>query len=188
MLPQSWVLLPPKSLRSRFGDSERFKPLQREGDRFTANGEGGGREREERQGHGDWSGGGGGRTGRWKEGERDRCCLLRPPEWWRYWAVEGGRAHRTLTSAPHQSPGQGQTAATHGWGGMGQDGEGGQIPKTQDTWLCWVRRLPNLSHGAAGAFASFRCVCVWGWGREGASCTACVHACLCMGGWRGEGL
>lgn len=33
------MLLPPKSLRSRFGDSERFKPLQREGDRFTADGE-----------------------------------------------------------------------------------------------------------------------------------------------------
>lgn len=62
LLPQSWVLLPPKSLRSRFGDSERFKPLQREGDRFTANGEGGGREREERQGHGDGVG----------EGEEER--------------------------------------------------------------------------------------------------------------------
>lgn len=48
LLLHSWVLLPPKSLRSRFGDSERFSPLQREGDRFTA--DGGGEAREKRQG------------------------------------------------------------------------------------------------------------------------------------------
>lgn len=40
MLLHSWVLLPPKSLRSRLGDSERFNPLQREGERFTADDEG----------------------------------------------------------------------------------------------------------------------------------------------------
>lgn len=59
------MLLPPKSLRSRFGDSERFKPLQREGDRFTADGEEEGGEREKR-----W------RVGeKRKEEERKRRCL-----------------------------------------------------------------------------------------------------------------
>lgn len=55
------MLLPPKSLRSRLGDSERFNPLQREGDRFTAEGER--EEREERQG---------GRGGEEGEGNRKR--------------------------------------------------------------------------------------------------------------------
>lgn len=43
------MLLPPKSLRSLFGDSERFNPLQREGDRFTADGEEEDREKDKKE-------------------------------------------------------------------------------------------------------------------------------------------
>lgn len=62
------MLLPPKSLRSRFGDSERFNPLQREGDRFTADDERG--DVGERQG-----GWGGEAVGGKKEGERGRGAV-----------------------------------------------------------------------------------------------------------------
>lgn len=61
------MLLPPKSLRSRFGDSERFNPLQREGDRFTADGE---EEGEKRQGAA------GGEKGEGMEGGRERKVLF----------------------------------------------------------------------------------------------------------------
>lgn len=76
LLPHSWVLLPPKSLRSRFGDSERFRPLQREGDRFTADGGG------EAGGQKARTGGHGGKRGGWKERDEGReregeRCLLR---------------------------------------------------------------------------------------------------------------
>lgn len=66
LLPHSWVLLPPKSLRSRFGDSERFKPLQREGDRFTADGGGEARGQKAR------TGGQGGKRGGWKDRDEGR--------------------------------------------------------------------------------------------------------------------
>lgn len=62
------MLLPPKSLRSRLGDSERFSPLQREGERFTADGEVEGREKRQ--------GGAGGekeeRNGKEREREMER--------------------------------------------------------------------------------------------------------------------
>lgn len=61
------MLLPPKSLRSRFGDSERFNPLQREGDRFTADGERWRKDKEGWVGRKNWKGGR--ETG--KEGETD---------------------------------------------------------------------------------------------------------------------
>lgn len=64
------MLLPPKSLRSRLGDSERFNPLQREGDRFTAEGERGEGGKARREG---W----GGRRGEQKEGERERGVVYR---------------------------------------------------------------------------------------------------------------
>lgn len=83
-LPHSWVLLPPKSLRSRFGDSERFSPLQREGDRFTAEGEGEGRRE--------------GKDGRWGERERGRqCCLLRSGR-------PSGNGNPVVQPGPHASP------------------------------------------------------------------------------------
>ena len=66
LLLHSWVLLPPKSLRSRFGDSERFNPLQREGDRFTADSEG--EVREKRQGE---AGGEKRQENRKSDGERE---------------------------------------------------------------------------------------------------------------------
>ena len=62
------MLLPPKSLRSRFGDSERFNPLQREGDRFTADGE---RWRKDKEG---WVGRKKGEGGR--QGRRERQVLF----------------------------------------------------------------------------------------------------------------
>lgn len=68
MLLHSWVLLPPKSLRSRLGDSERFNPLQREGERFTAE--------DEREGKEKRQGGVGVEKGegiRKREKKRERC-------------------------------------------------------------------------------------------------------------------
>lgn len=76
LLLHSCVLLPPKSLRSRFGDSERFKPLHREGDRFTADGEEEGGDRETRQG----MAGGEKEEGR-EEGGREKKVLFTEVPW-----------------------------------------------------------------------------------------------------------
>lgn len=85
------MLLPPKSLRSRFGDSERFNPLQREGDRFTADGEEEGGEREE-TGNGQWEKE---RKDERKEEERERHCLPRSHGTTRLWHCKDRGPHPT---------------------------------------------------------------------------------------------
>lgn len=86
------MLLPPKSLRSRFGDSERFNPLQREGDRFTADGEEEGGETREETRNGGWEKE---RKDERKEEERERRCLPRSHGTTRLWHCKDRGPHPT---------------------------------------------------------------------------------------------
>lgn len=162
------MLLPPKSLRSRLGDSERFNPLQREGERFTAGDEGEGREKRQggvgvEKGEGTRNRGGG--------GGRERGVLFTEVlQDFKAMVALGGRTRPSpLPSEPREMPscplmfiplrgkhlGQELMAPLCSGSSCSQDSQGGAGPRVSLPYLVLVFGLSAVD-GKGGSNTSDR--------------------------------